>query len=439
MGLFVTLMVTNCIFAQIEEFNASTFSEHNAKPVVEDINAIKKKGMDVNPYPPRFFDNNGIDLNLYLVGQQLYYTRDSLGCFKPEGFDFIIDGDKRVITRSKDNIVAIERASAKKYFTVLDVLIYKEELSNLLSKLESCTYKGDVITYEEIGLFGSKKKRTYTYCQNDAWQILKMAKRIYILQDENEKNYYVPYYSSHGTFDPQLLSLDNKAISGRSVVTLLDFISVDCYNYLKKKYVGKEIVYFSRALSYDKIGKVENIILKDGDYNRKYIAAIIYFEADDQRIVEEINYYGKYRIYDKYKGKQIPDSIYALDGYCLRSEADSIKHIVEQRALIAEREQKAKNEQHRKEIIGKYGEMIGKNILDGKACVGMTKEACKEALGSPDQVTKSSSSSGNMEVWVYSYWFKISRGLSPIIAVTFVNDKVSSVDEYKDSTSFLGL
>ena len=430
--LLFAIIMTNSLYSQIEEFDASTFSEHNAKPVVKDITTQKKELLDTNPYPPCFYDGNCEDLHLYLVGQQLYYISDSLGMSKLDGWDVLVDSDKRVITLSNNHVVALERASAKKYYNVIDVLVFKEEMSSLIAQLESySSFISDATTYVEYGLFGSKKNRTYTYTKNDALQILKEAKRIYVLQDEKGKYFYIPYYSSCGSFDPKLKSLEEGSnIGDRQIVTLLDFISVDGYNHIKKKYAGEDVVWADNALSYvdDDVYKVENIVIKD-----RSVTAILYHEKKDTRYVEQIRDYYKRTIGNR------SDSLYCMWGWCLRSEADSIKYLVGQRELIAEREKKAKDEQKRKEVINKYGETIGQSILAGKACVGMTKEACKEALGTPDKVSSSSSSYGNMEVWVYSYWYQISNGLSPIIQVIFENDKVTSVNEYTDNAFLMGL
>ena len=99
----------------------------------------------------------------------------------------------------------------------------------------------------------------------------------------------------------------------------------------------------------------------------------------------------------------------------------------EQRLAEQEKEKKKQSLTH------KYGLKYAQDIIDGKASVGMSKEMCKEALGSPDEITKSTNSSGSVEIWVYSLYHKYYPSLYPIIVVTFTNEKVTSVNEYTDS------
>jgi hypothetical protein len=90
----------------------------------------------------------------------------------------------------------------------------------------------------------------------------------------------------------------------------------------------------------------------------------------------------------------------------------------------------------RMNLIKKYGEKFAQNIIDGKACVGMTKEMCQIAMGRPNNTTRNTSSLGVVEVWTYSTMYELFGGLAPIVVVTFLDNKVTSVDEYKDNYPF---
>lgn len=70
------------------------------------------------------------------------------------------------------------------------------------------------------------------------------------------------------------------------------------------------------------------------------------------------------------------------------------------------------NQQRRewgKSMIQKYGKVKGQLIIDGKVKIGFTREMCKEALGNPDTINKSSWAWGTSEQWIYGkkyFYFK---------------------------------
>ena len=51
--------------------------------------------------------------------------------------------------------------------------------------------------------------------------------------------------------------------------------------------------------------------------------------------------------------------------------------------------------------IWKYGKATAELILEGKVRIGMTREMCREAWGSPEDINRSSGSWGVHEQWVY--------------------------------------
>lgn len=63
---------------------------------------------------------------------------------------------------------------------------------------------------------------------------------------------------------------------------------------------------------------------------------------------------------------------------------------------------KQNEEQRRKNILAKYGQVNGKTILEGKVRIGFTKAMCIEAWGEPDDINKSTGSWGVHEQWCYS-------------------------------------
>ena len=113
-----------------------------------------------------------------------------------------------------------------------------------------------------------------------------------------------------------------------------------------------------------------------------------------------------------------------------QSDADSLLKKWEQEELEQKRKELAKNEAKKQELFKKYGQKFAQGIIDGKVLVGMSKEMCKEAMGTPDETTKNTSNLGVIEVWTYSLGYRMFDGLVPITVVTFLDNKVTSVDEY---------
>jgi len=54
-------------------------------------------------------------------------------------------------------------------------------------------------------------------------------------------------------------------------------------------------------------------------------------------------------------------------------------------------------------LIKQYGESTAKKLINGKIWIGMTDEMAREALGSPKDINRTTSSYGVREQWVYPY------------------------------------
>lgn len=57
--------------------------------------------------------------------------------------------------------------------------------------------------------------------------------------------------------------------------------------------------------------------------------------------------------------------------------------------------------EHKASLYRKYGKQTADLILAGKVRIGMTREMCRAAWGSPDDINRSSGSWGVHEQWVY--------------------------------------
>lgn len=84
------------------------------------------------------------------------------------------------------------------------------------------------------------------------------------------------------------------------------------------------------------------------------------------------------------------------------AEAVYAQRAEEERQREEARIQREKEErEHKASLYRKYGKQTAGLILAGKVRIGMTREMCREAWGSPDDINRSSGSWGVHEQWVY--------------------------------------
>lgn len=420
--LFCLTMMAGGLVAQIEEFDANSFAQQNAKKVSATI-------FNKQQYPLELRNDNDRAQRPYnLLGHQLYCVRDriEIGGYQPI---HII-----AFTLTDNGTVGISKIQKGAYYDVVDILTSESEKTSLTTKLSSSKkFVGDTIHYLSIGGFGAKKEKVYTFQQKDIQTLLSKIIRynrfdhavIYVLKDKTGKLYYIWFAD---TFRMQIA--ESEYLSYGVYANINNFISVTTYNHLKAKYEGKEIVVpdlnynnpFYEYINEHVVYTAQKIILKDD------LIALTYNKNDQgQQKVADLKYYYWAKL-GVGKEQHANDSILALEGFVLRSEADSILAKWDKERLA----ELAKDEERKQEIIKKYGQKYGQDIIEGKATIGMSKEMCKLALGYPDDIAKRTSVDGNIEVWTYSRLHYHYPSLYPIIIVTFVNDKVSSVDEYKD-------
>lgn len=102
----------------------------------------------------------------------------------------------------------------------------------------------------------------------------------------------------------------------------------------------------------------------------------------------------------------------ALERFIEKNEYDRIyeldKNIRSTQAKIAAKKREAesklrneRNEQRKKELIGKYGEENGVRVYNGQIFLGMTKQMCIDAKGNPQKINKTTTIYGTSEQWVY--------------------------------------
>lgn len=106
---------------------------------------------------------------------------------------------------------------------------------------------------------------------------------------------------------------------------------------------------------------------------------------------------------------------FGVEGYMLPSQGAFVDELLltpaeavyaqraeEERQREEARIQREKEErEHKASLYQKYGKQTAGLILAGKVRIGMTREMCREAWGSPDDINRSSGSWGVHEQWVY--------------------------------------
>lgn len=70
-------------------------------------------------------------------------------------------------------------------------------------------------------------------------------------------------------------------------------------------------------------------------------------------------------------------------------------------------------------LIKRFGTNNANLILDGEIRIGMTKEMCREAWGTPDEINTTYSSYGNLEQWIYGNSY-----------VYFRENKITTIQEF---------
>lgn len=397
-----------------------------------------------------------------LIGEQLFgispthhdpiYTNTG-DCIKPETYNFIVV--------KKNNVISLKKFPQGNYYIVKDILITKEEIDSLKNIIENCEYIGDTLVSSdgkwidnmpklpkgskmciiprEVVLQKLFDKESYDYTEWPTSQdILKdksykehIVKALYVISDEEGNEYYIPSHKNKGM---RIINKKDVFIPGY-LVGISDFITVKGFTELKKIFENKRLVNRDR-----KEFLCKKIAVKDG-----YVVAAI-----TDTLSTEISYYNildfcdarlNWRTKDYVKvlatGNLIDnyDNSYSSKNkvdywYFTKHDLDSVEAKIAYEERMEEQDKLRKDERKKQDLIKRYGSKIGQSIADGKACVGMNKEQCKEALGTPDNITKNTSNLGSVEVWTYSLGYQIYNGLIPITVVTFLDNKVTSVDEY---------
>lgn len=332
-------------------------------------------------------------------------------------------------TNKSEDTLKIVKFPYGEYFYVKNIL-YGSSLKKMFAKFDEMVYVCDRIEdssfkkgYFEIPKItrdnpnNSKKKPIWQwlFTSYDSFRG-HSDKVVYVLENKG-----VTYYI---TKERSSLCPKNQ-YQPISTPELADFISVKSYNMFKEKYVGEE-VYMCNIWSRKrhefreelKLHQVEKILVKDGKLYgefRSLATDVVRLSLLDQFYELSLSANGYIN--------EVHDTICCIGDFCLKSDADSLLAkwaYEEEQIALAKKQQQT---QHKEELIKKYGKQYGSLIADGKICVGMTKEMCIAAKGSPCRKSTHTDRYDTTEVWTYhcnsSFYYPI--------YVTFSNNKITSI------------
>lgn len=426
--LLFAVMMAGSLSAQIEEVSAEDYA-----PKKQDV---KQKSIPQEQYPA-----NLLKRPYDLMGQQLYCVQEEVETYyKPASIVSVVI--------YPDSTIGVKKIKKGAYYTVIDIISSQEQLQALQTRLiQSKNY--DKTPYKCVWM---NKEKTYQLTKtkkNDIPGFLSNGGSLYVLLDEAGIQYFVAWrraeyddvkYVRRYDIPSGFVTGAGNPVPYLCSPSIGDFISVNTFNYLKDKYTNKELVhceYFDpqcqRYYSKEEYAKEEIKI--------KYIQRIEKVAVEKSHIVFVLNRegYTNTMVYEKEGLCPIPSHNDTIPGVFLggyttafpfRLDIDSLMKRWYKEEQIKEAQARAEKAKQHAEYVKKYGEKYAQNIIDGKVCVGMTKEMCQLAMGRPNNTTRNTSSLGVVEVWTYSTWYQMFGGLAPIIVVTFLDDKVSSVNEY---------
>ena len=442
--LLFAVMIAGSFSAQIDSFSdEDVFISKPTKPT------FSKKGC-LQPYPGNL---SPCGRSVYdIIGEQLFCKSQAI----------INSTQKKYVLVREDNSIVLSNLQQGEYYIVKNILITKEEKDSLQTVINNMPFTSDTLYYCDVNntiaqlLDKSqplpKKAKQYIIPKEDILKVFYNQYRewpteenligskdinvaIFILTDKAGKEYYVPMedqrYENVFKLDivkpawPNPISFYPGMLAGIS-----DFIMVKGVKNIKN-------IFENQRITQPNANGNELFCKKIALKGEKIVAAIT------DTLSTSITYYPVYNLLREPIGwDHKEDTLFFIglvyespegNGYmtfCRKHDLDSVNTKLAYERHMEEQEKIRKDEQKRHELVKKYGQKIGQSIAEGKACVGMTKEQCKEAMGTPDETTKNTSNLGVIEVWTYSLGYRMFDGLVPITVVTFLDDKVTSVDEY---------
>lgn len=392
--ILLILLSANC-FSQITIEKPKNKTQSNL-----DLKSLFNEKIDL-------FEFNNAEQFLGLVGKELFYLP------KNSKYDFILDEYESIsyIPRKKLKLGKTKYKSNE----LVKLSKWNKELTKFLELEESYLVVDSINFYD--GVVYRKKIDGTKF-------------------NELQKN-YLSNYSFNGSIDICTHHKKNNETILFTIHSKSDaekLISVTYFNYLKSKYLDKKIILKKKGDKY----KFENNRLSD--FNRKYLDSTQIFKVTQVSLKEPESEYQKYYV-PFFNLKNLYGDVEKLEfnnqiqeylifwedfdkGADLKEKRDSIrrdslKKVKLIKAKLKEEQlklekidkekrfrinkeikQQKKIERHNK-LVRKYGEEIGKIIVNSRVRIGMTKEMCKDSWGNPKSVNRTTTVYGTREQWVY--------------------------------------
>lgn len=472
-------MITCSAYAQIEGFDEMELTTQQVQ------NEQFDKSMYITPNSNRLelgtyttiqnllerkwdsYDNQNVDYSIYDIrNEQIFSTLNTKGIkmYQEMGYNipkkFILSMDNAMQTLS------VEIFKSGEYYDVVDILITEEEFAVWKTKINNCkNFVGDTVHRMVRNPFGEKltpikitqkdvldrfykiqlpseSKYTKTIILPNG-EVKKPSREkftgnaVYVLK-KGEQYYLV---SRSVTTDgwkgsPNIVNIEhmNKMLGSIDIigtlVTIDDFISVKGFNTMKKIFENKVL---TTQTDTTKCFLCKKIAPKDG-----IIQGLFENLSTNQTIFRPITTYGVAPLYWDFEHEMasgaskedIGDFSYNVhvlsNHYCIKDELDSVLNIREMKQIEKERIKNMQKAEEQKRIINAYGEKFGQLIIEGEICLGMTKEMCKEAKGTPCQANSSQNEYAKIEVWTYNC-MAFEYGLSNLLFVTFTDGKITEI------------
>lgn len=453
--LLFAVMMAGSLSAQIDSFSEEDVISKSNKPSFSKKECLQPYQGNLSPSGRYVYD---------IIGEQLFCKSQAK----------INSTQRKYVLVRENNHIVLSNLQQGEYYFVKNILITEEEKDSLRNVFNNLPFISDTLYYSEVNAWAvaqlldksqplPKKAKQYIIPKDDILKVLYNQYRkwpteenfeeekninvaIYILTDKAGKEYYVPMEDSRyeNAFElkivksawPNPISFYPGMLAGVS-----DFVVVKGFETIKRMFENQRI----RLHKYDvcdngtDVNICKKIAFKDGNIvaaitdtlsmNISYLTIsglhkreLSWCQKGDTLTFLEI----RVPVNQWYDGR----IEYGTMDYCRINDLDSVEAKIAYEKRMAEQEKLRKDERKKQELIKKYGQKIGQSIAKGEACVGMTKEQCKEAIGTPDEITKNTSNLGVVEVWTYTLGYRMFEGLVPITVVTFLDDKVSSVNEY---------
>lgn len=230
-----------------------------------------------------------------------------------------------------------------------------------------------------------------------------------------------------------------------------NLISVRFYNELKEKLVGQKVRLYPSYPKYqplelgtiieddirkesfklmDEVLDVKDVVLKGSDF-------FLILSGDQTgsfaiRIGEISSYYDgveKGGVYYYYIQSNFPFArgwhfdIKPIAGWqnyekFIQTAANRTQQEIQRARLSKEQQVEKEKIEYKNRMIAKYGEEKGTLVGNHQICIGMTKEMCKDAWGTPINNFKTTTAGRIDEMWYYNYKTR----------VYFVNGKIQQID-----------